>query len=65
MQQEVLRLLIQILNIKFKEISTNIIKKLENITDTYILEILHSHAVLCNSIEDFEKKMNDIVSKEN
>ncbi|MDQ1327040.1 MAG: hypothetical protein QG641_320, partial [Candidatus Poribacteria bacterium] len=64
-QQEVLCLLIQILNIKFKEIPRNIIEKLEKITDTYVLEILHSHAVLCDSIEDFEKKTNDIVPKEN
>jgi flagellar biosynthesis/type III secretory pathway protein FliH len=65
MQQEVLRLLVQILNIKFKEISESIIKQLENINDKYVLELLHSHAILCNSIEDFEKKMNDIVSKKN
>jgi predicted transposase YdaD len=56
MQQEVLRLLVQILNIKFKEISESIIKQLENINDKYVLELLHSHAILCNSIEDFEKK---------
>jgi|WetSurMetagenome_2_1015567.scaffolds.fasta_scaffold454811_2 hypothetical protein len=63
MQQEVLRLLIQILIIKFKEIPKNIIERLENITDTEVLELLHSHAVLCDSIEDFKKIMNDIDKK--
>jgi hypothetical protein len=63
MQQEVLRLLTQILIIKFKEIPSNIIERLENITDTEVLELLHSHAVLCDSIEDFEKIMNDIDKK--
>jgi hypothetical protein len=63
MQQEVLRLLMQILIIKFKEIPKNIIERLENITDTEVLELLHSHAILCNSIEDFEKIMNDIDKK--
>jgi len=32
-----------------------------NVTDTDTLGMLHHHAVLCNSIEDFEKKSNEAV----
>ncbi|MDQ1327143.1 MAG: hypothetical protein QG641_423, partial [Candidatus Poribacteria bacterium] len=64
MQQEVRRLLLQILKIKFETISVNLIERVNSIADTDTLEILHHHAVLCNSIEDFESKLNNVVSKE-
>jgi len=38
----------------------NLIKKINSITDTDTLEMLHHHAVLCNSIEDFESNLNNI-----
>jgi len=60
-QQEAQRLLTQIINIKFKNISESLMEKINDITDTDTLEILHHHAVLCNSIEDFESKLNDII----
>jgi len=63
MQQEVQRLLFQILKIKFETVHKNLIDKVNSITDTDILEMLHHYAVLCNSIADFESKPNDVVSK--
>ena len=63
MQQEVQRLLLQILKIKFETVHKNLIDKVNSITDTDILEMLHHYAVLCNSIADFESKPNDVVSK--
>jgi hypothetical protein len=63
MQQEVQRLLTQILNIKFKKIPDNLMEKINNITDINTLEMLHYQAVLCNSIEDFENNLDSIVSK--
>ena len=60
MKQEIHRLLLQTLNIKFEKIPKSIIKKINSITDTETLETLHRHAVLCNSIEDFESKLNAI-----
>ena len=62
MQQEVQRLLLQILKIKFETISVNLIERVNSIADTDTLEMLHHHAVLCNSIEDFESKLNSVVS---
>jgi hypothetical protein len=59
-QQEIHRLLLQILNIKFEKIPKNIIKKINSISNTETLEMLHRHAVLCNSIDDFEDKLNKI-----
>ena len=63
MQQEVRRLLLQILKIKFETISVSLIDRVNSIADTDTLEMLHHHAVLCNSIEDFESKLNNVVSK--
>jgi hypothetical protein len=64
MQQEIQRLLLQTLNIKFEKIPENLIEKINKITDTETLEMLHRHAVLCNSIGDFESKLNNITSIE-
>lgn len=63
MQKEVQRLLIQILNIKFDKIPDNLMEKINSITDTDTLEMLHHHAVLCDSIEDFESYLNNIVKE--
>ena len=60
MQQEIQRLLLQTLNIKFEKIPKSVVKKINSITDNETLEMLHRHAVLCNSIEDFENKLNAI-----
>lgn len=62
-QKEAQRLLTQIINIKFKSVSENLIEKINDITDTDTLEILHHQAILCNSKEDFESKLNNIISK--
>lgn len=63
MQQEVQRLLIQILNIRFEKIPNDLIGKINSITDTDTLEMLHHHAVLCNSIEDFESYLTSTDKK--
>jgi hypothetical protein len=60
MQQEGQRLLIQTLNIKFEAIPVSLIDKINSISNTETLEMLHRHAVLCSSLEDFKKKLNSL-----
>ena len=60
MQEEGQRLLIQTLNIKFEAIPVSLIDKINSINNTKTLEMLHRHAVLCNSLEDFKKKLNSL-----
>ncbi|MEK7396775.1 MAG: hypothetical protein AAB116_07540, partial [Candidatus Poribacteria bacterium] len=60
MQEEGQRLLIQTLNIKFEAIPVSLIDKINSINNTETLEMLHRHAVLCNSLEDFKKKLNSL-----
>jgi hypothetical protein len=59
-QQESQRLLIQTLNIKFEAIPVSLIDKINSINSTETLEMLHRHAVLCNSLEDFKKNLNSL-----
>ena len=59
-EQGMQRLLLQTLNIKFERIPKNMMDKINSISNTETLEMLHRHAVLCDSIEDFESKLNKI-----
>ncbi len=62
-QQEVQRLLLDILRVRFEIIPVRIIKAINSITEIETLEVLHNSAVKCNSVEEFEEKMKLILEE--
>jgi len=63
LQQEIQKLIFEILKIRFEIIPVRIMRTINNITKIETLEMLHSNAVKCSSVEEFEEKMKLILEE--
>lgn len=61
LQQGMSQLLIETIEVKFGGIPIKLLKQINNIKDPEILRILHRKVIRCDSLEDFENILKEVL----